>query len=135
MPFGYPNGGMENPLITFMSPSIVRAGKEAEDVAAHEIVHSWFGNLLTCKNWTHTWLNEGLTMFGERRIDDRFFGHEFYETSAYIGLYDLRSELKNLEDEPERTKVVCLTNRLSPEYGFTLIPYEKGFTLVTKLEV
>ena len=134
MPFGFANGGMENPQITFMSPSVIVTGKEAEDVAAHEIVHSWFGNLLTCKNWTHTWLNEGITMFGERRTVGRFFGQEFSEVSAAIGLHDLQTELGVLDD-PEQSRVVCHTNRLNPDYCFTLVPYEKGFTFVKKLEV
>ncbi len=133
MPFAYPMGGMENPQLTFMNPAIIKAGKEAEDVAAHEIVHSWFGNLLTCSNWTHTWLNEGLTMFGERRIVERFFGHEFYQASAAVGMHDLQETLGRMDDE-EQQRILCHTNRRNPEYGFSLVQYEKGFTLAKKLE-
>ncbi len=134
MPFGYPNGGMENPLITFMSPSVIKAGKDAVHVAAHEIVHSWFGNLVTCANWSHTWLNEGLTVFNERRTVDQFFGREFYEQCAAIGMYDLGEEVKQLGEDAEPTKLLCQSNRLCPEFCFTSVQYEKGFVLVEKLE-
>lgn len=135
MPFGYPIGGMENPEITFMSPSVIRSGKESENVAAHEIVHSWFGNLITCKNWTHTWINEGFTVYGERLILEAFFGEEYYQTAAAIGLHDLSEQVELLKNSPERTKLVIHTNRKFPDYGFTQIAYEKGFVFLKKLEV
>jgi len=128
-------GGMENPQITFMSPSVIKIGKEAENVAAHEIVHSWFGNLITCKNWSHTWINEGFTVYGERLIVETFFGQEFYETSAAIGVHDLEVEIDLTKDTPERSKLVVQTNRLNPDYGFSLAAYEKGFIFLKKLEV
>ena len=139
MPFGYPNGGMENPQITFMSPSVIKAGKDAEDVAAHEIAHSWFGNLITCGNWSHTWLNEGFTVFMERKIIREFFGQEFYEESAYIGMHNLKKEIDSyssqINDPNEPKKLFCYSNRLSPEFCFTGVQYEKGFAFVHKLEV
>jgi leukotriene-A4 hydrolase len=141
MPFGYPNGGMENPQITFMSPSVIKAGKDACDVAAHEIAHSWFGNLVTCGNWSHTWLNEGFTVFMERKIIKKFYGETFYEESAYIGMENLRKEIESYSITPGRNnegdykKLLCFSNRISPEFCFTKVQYEKGFALVLKLEV
>lgn len=63
MPPSFPFGGMENPLVTFASPSIIAGDKSGISVAIHEIAHSWTGNLVTCKNWRNTWLNEGLTVY------------------------------------------------------------------------
>lgn len=57
---------MENPLVTFASPSIIVGDKSGVSVAIHEIAHSWFGNLVTCKNWRNLWINEGLTVYLER---------------------------------------------------------------------
>ena len=135
MPFGYPNGGMENPQITFMNPSIIKAGKDAVHVAAHEIAHSWFGNAITCGNWSHTWLNEGLTVFIERTTVREFFGREFYEQCAHLGMHDLESEVYGATDSDEPTKLLCFPSRVCPEFCFTRIAYEKGFVFVEKLEV
>lgn len=138
MPFGYPNGGMENPQITFMSPSVIKAG--TTDVAAHEIAHSWFGNLVTCGNWSHTWLNEGFTVFMEREIVKAYYGNEFYEESAYIGMEVLKKNLaettqaNGMNDPSDPKKLLCFSNRVSPEFCFTRVQYEKGFALVLKLE-
>jgi len=141
MPFGYPNGGMENPQITFMSPSIIKAGKEAIDVAVHEIAHSWFGNLITCGNWSHTWLNEGFTVFMERKIIKEHYGEIYFNESAYIGMEELKKVMKKhskapaLNDQEDFKKLLCFSDRISPEFCFTRVQYEKGFALVYKLEV
>jgi len=137
MPFGYPNGGMENPTITFMSPSIIKGGKDAVHVAAHEIAHSWFGNLVTCGNWSHTWLNEGFTVFSEREIVRDFFGEDLYQECAYLGMHDIDPDYggDSVISDDEPTKLLCLSNRLCPEFCFTRNQYEKGFVFAQKLEV
>lgn len=66
LPPSFPFGGMENPYLTFASPSIIVGDQSEVSVAIHEIAHSWTGNLVTCKNWTNLWLNEGFTVFLER---------------------------------------------------------------------
>jgi leukotriene-A4 hydrolase len=68
LPPSFPFGGMENPLLTFASPTIITGDKSQVYVATHEIAHSWTGNDLTCKNWEHFWLNEGFTVFEERKV-------------------------------------------------------------------
>lgn len=67
MPPSFPFGGMENPLLTFASPSIIVGDKSGTTVAIHEIAHSWTGNMVTCSNWTNLWINEGFTVFLERK--------------------------------------------------------------------
>jgi len=68
LPPSFPHGGMENPLLTFASPSIIAGDKSAVWVANHELAHSWSGNLVTNMNWNNVWLNEGFTVFIERKI-------------------------------------------------------------------
>jgi len=68
LPPSFPMGGMENPLLTFASPTIITGDKSQVDVAIHEIAHSWTGNEVTCQDWENFWLNEGWTVFIERKI-------------------------------------------------------------------
>ena len=68
LPPSFPMGGMENPLLTFASPTIITADKSQVYVATHEIAHSWTGNDVTCENWSNMWLNEGFTVFEERKV-------------------------------------------------------------------
>jgi len=68
LPPSFPFGGMENPLLTFASPTIITGDKSQVYVATHEIAHSWTGNDVTCRNWENFWLNEGFTVFIERKI-------------------------------------------------------------------
>lgn len=68
LPPSFPFGGMENPLLTFASPTIITGDKSQVNVATHEIAHSWSGNSVTCRNWSSFWLNEGFTVFIERKI-------------------------------------------------------------------
>lgn len=77
---------MENPNLTFVSPSIVIGDKSCTDVVIHEMVHSWSGNLITCENWECFWLNEGLTKFLEREAIRILYGEEIYELDTVIGV-------------------------------------------------
>ena len=74
LPPSFPFGGMENPYLTFVSPSIILGDRSSAYVVAHEICHSWFGNQLTGKNWTHFGLNEGFTVYSERLITRTLHG-------------------------------------------------------------
>lgn len=78
-------GGMENPQLTFASPTIITDDRSQVYVATHEIVHSWTGNTVTCKNWNHLWLNEGFTVFIERKVSAVLNGEDFALEEAYIG--------------------------------------------------
>ena len=68
LPASFPYGGMENPLLTFASPTIIVGDKSQIYVATHEIAHSWTGNEVTCRDWSNMWLNEGFTVFEERKV-------------------------------------------------------------------
>lgn len=68
MPPSFPLGGMEHPLLTFASPTIIVGDKSGVGTAIHEIGHSWTGNTVTCNNWSNMWINEGFCTFLERKI-------------------------------------------------------------------
>jgi leukotriene-A4 hydrolase len=77
LPPSFPFGGMENPLLTFASPTIITGDKSQVYVATHEIAHSWTGNDVTCENWENFWINEGFTVFEERKISGKLHGKDF----------------------------------------------------------
>lgn len=85
LPPSFPFGGMENPLLTFASPTIITADKSQVYVATHEIAHSWTGNDVTCENWSNMWLNEGFTTFEERKISSKIHGKDFSLVDSYLG--------------------------------------------------
>jgi leukotriene-A4 hydrolase len=87
--FGY--GGMENPCITFVTPTLVVGDRSLADVIAHEISHSWTGNSVGIKTFEHFWLNEGWTMFVQRKIESKLFGEKHRHFSAILGLNELRN--------------------------------------------
>ena len=90
LPKSFPFGGMENPNLTFLSPSVVVGDKSGISTVIHEMVHSWSGNSLTCQNWECFWLNEGLTVFIEREVIRRLYGEDEYKLKAVEGNNSLK---------------------------------------------
>jgi len=82
LPPSFPYGGMENPLLTFASPTIIVGDGSQVYVATHEIAHSWTGNEVTCRDWSNMWMNEGFTVFEERKVSERVHGTEFAKIEA-----------------------------------------------------
>ncbi|KAF9430026.1 Leukotriene A-4 hydrolase [Podila epigama] len=134
LPASFPYGGMENPCLTFVTPSLLAGDRSLVDVVAHEISHSWCGNLVTTENWEHFWLNEGFTVFVERKILGRMQGKEAAEFSAIIG-HKALTESVNLygKDHPFTALRPCLRGE-DPDDAFSSVPYEKGFNLLYYLE-
>ncbi|HVE66802.1 MAG TPA: M1 family aminopeptidase/hydrolase, partial [Thermoanaerobaculia bacterium] len=124
LPPSFPFGGMENPRLTFATPTILAGDRSLVALIAHELAHSWAGNLVTNATWRDFWLNEGFTVYLERRIVERVFGVRRAEMEAVLGLQDLEKEMATL---PERDRVlhIDLTGR-DPDEGFTDVAYEKG---------
>lgn len=85
LPPSFPMGGMENPLLTFASPTVIVGDKSQVYVATHEMAHSWTGNEITCRNWENFWLNEGFTVFVERHVSGEIHGVDFSKVSALLG--------------------------------------------------
>jgi leukotriene A-4 hydrolase/aminopeptidase len=132
LPPSFPYGGMENPRLTFATPTILAGDKSLVSLVAHELAHSWSGNLVTNATWRDFWLNEGVTTYLERRILEAVYGRSREEMEAALGLRDLNEEIASLEDRDEILHV-DLTGR-DPDEGSTDIPYEKGALFLRHLE-
>lgn len=134
LPPSFPYGGMENPCLTFATPTLLAGDKSLADVIAHEIAHSWTGNLVTNATWEHFWLNEGWTVWLERKIMSRLRGIEFLKLSAQGGWKHLRDDVISMGLDNPFTMLVWPLNGEDPDDAFSGIPYEKGFNLLYKLE-
>ncbi len=132
LPPSFPFGGMENPRLTFATPTILAGDKSLVALIAHELAHSWSGNLVTNATWRDFWLNEGFTVYLERRILEAVYGRSREQMEAALGLRDLREELERVEPKDEILHV-DLKGR-DPDEGFTDIPYEKGALFLRHLE-
>lgn len=134
MPPSFPYGGMENPCLTFATPSLLAGDKSLANVVAHEIAHSWTGNLVTNKTFEHFWLNEGFTMFLERKILGRMFGNAMREFEALGGIQDLNYAIATLGADNPMTCLVPKLCGVHPDEAFSSVPYEKGHTFLYYLE-
>jgi aminopeptidase N len=101
LPPSFPYGGMENPRLTFATPTILAGDKSLVSLVAHELAHSWSGNLVTNATWRDFWLNEGFTTYLERRILEVVYGRPREEMEAALGLRDLNEEIAGLDDRDE----------------------------------
>ncbi|RAL06228.1 bifunctional aminopeptidase/epoxide hydrolase [Aspergillus ibericus CBS 121593] len=134
LPPSFPYGGMENPIFTFATPSIISKDRENIDVIAHELAHSWSGNLVTNASWEHFWLNEGWTTYLERRILAAVHGEAYRHFSAIIGWKALTDSVEHFGHDHEFTKLITDLKGKDPDDAFSSIPYEKGFNFLFHLE-
>ena len=135
LPPSFPFGGMENPCLTFATPTLLSGDKSNADVIAHEIAHSWTGNLVTNFSFEHFWLNEGFTVFIERKIMGRMHGEPFRHLSAILKWKDLAEEVNvNLGPTNPLTALVPNLIGVHPDDAFSRVPYEKGSTFLWYLE-
>jgi leukotriene-A4 hydrolase len=132
LPPSFPYGGMENPRLTFLTPTLVAGDRSLVSVVAHELAHSWSGNLVTNATWNDFWLNEGVTTYIERRIDEKLYGHDFSEMEYLLGGDDLRNELKELAPEDQGLQINWAGK--NPDEGPSVVPYEKGALFLRLLE-
>ncbi|MDQ3180252.1 MAG: M1 family metallopeptidase, partial [Acidobacteriota bacterium] len=132
LPPSFPFGGMENPMLTFATPTILAGDKSLVSLVAHELAHSWSGNLVTNATWRDFWLNEGFTTYLERRIIEAVYGANRREMEATLGKRSLLEEMAAME-ERDQILHVDLKGR-DPDDGFTGVPYEKGALFLRYLE-
>jgi len=128
LPPSFPFGGMENPTLTFATPTIITGDKSNVDVIAHELAHSWSGNLVTNATWSDVWLNEGFTTYFENRIDEAVYGRERAATLADILWDDLQRDLKH-SPSPDATRL-----HGDPEGTYGELDYSKGSTFLRTIE-
>lgn len=132
LPPSFPFGGMENPMLTFATPTILAGDRSLVSLVAHELAHSWSGNLVTNATWRDFWLNEGFTTYLERRIIEAVYGKNRREMEAMLGKQNLLEELAGTP-EPDQILHINLAGR-DPDEGSTGIPYEKGALFLRWLE-
>ncbi len=134
LPSGFPIGGMENPKLTFCTPTILAGDKSLVNLIAHELAHSWSGNLVTNQTWNDFWLNEGFTIYFERRITEAMQGKDYADMIWEIGYQDLEATVADLGKESEDTHLRLNLKGRNPDEGLTDIPYEKGGHLLKLIE-
>jgi len=134
LPPSFPFGGMENPLLTFASPTIIVGDKSQVYVATHEIAHSWTGNDVTCRDWSNLWLNEGFTVFEERKVSALKHGNDFALREAQLGNVSLWIDMENYGLNNSYSALYPVMNGANPDDSFSNVPYEKGFQFLTYLE-
>lgn len=132
LPPSFPFGGMENPCLTFATPTILAGDKSLVSLVAHELAHSWSGNLVTNATWRDFWLNEGFTVYFENRIMERVFGPERALMEMQLAKAGVEREMARLE--PWQTALHLDLAGRHPDEGFSEVPYTKGALFLQAIE-
>ncbi len=136
LPPSFPFGGMENPKLTFATPTILAGDRSLVSLIAHELAHSWSGNLVTNATWDDFWLNEGFTVYFENRIMEALYGKERADMLFSIEYAELQHENEMIleGDYPNDTKLKLDLDGRDPDEGMTSIAYVKGALFLKTLE-
>lgn len=135
LPPSFPFGGMENPTLTFLTPTFIAGDKSLTSLIAHELAHSWSGNLATNATWSDFWLNEGMTTYAERRIVEQVYGPKVAAQQVALGLDAMNKAIEENGGPtgPDTRLHIDLKGR-HPDEGLTDIAYEKGAALLRTIE-
>jgi aminopeptidase N len=135
LPPSFPFGGMENPTMTFLTPTFIAGDKSLVSLVAHELAHSWSGNLATNATWSDFWLNEGMTTYAERRIIEELYGPKRAAQQVALGVDALHKQIAELggPSSPDTRLHIALKGR-HPDDGLTDIAYEKGAAFLRTIE-
>jgi hypothetical protein len=134
MPPAFPYGGMENPRLTFLTPTLIAGDRSQVNVVAHELAHSWTGNLVTNATMDDFWLNEGFTVYSERRILEEVYGREYADLQAVVRRNALQENLDQFGPDSPYTRLRNDLAGIDPDEIYSLVPYEKGAQFVLLLE-
>ncbi|MCX6352970.1 MAG: M1 family metallopeptidase, partial [Bacteroidetes bacterium] len=134
LPPSFPFGGMENPELTFATPTILAGDRSLTSLVAHELAHSWSGNLVTNATWNDFWLNEGFTVYFERRIMESLYGKSYAEMLTLLGYQDLMETMEDLGRDTAATHLKLNLIGKDPDDGMNSIAYEKGYFLIVNIE-
>jgi aminopeptidase N len=132
LPPSFPFGGMENPRLTFATPTVIAGDRSLVGLVSHELAHSWSGNLVTNATWSDFWLNEGFTTFIENRIQEAVYGREQALMEQVLARRELNRDLAQFT-APNQILHIDLTGR-DPDEGTTHVPYVKGSLLLRQME-
>lgn len=132
LPPSFPFGGMENPRLSFITPTVIAGDKSLVSLIAHELAHSWSGNTVTNATWRDLWLNEGFTTYLTYRIMEMVYGEHRFNMEAVLGYQSLQADLNTL---PPKDQILAIDLRgRNPDDVFSDIPYEKGALFLRELE-
>ena len=134
LPPSFPFGGMENPCLTFATPTILAGDRSLTSLVAHELAHSWSGNLVTNATWSDFWLNEGFTVFFELRIMEALYGRDRAAMLEVLGRRELTDEITRLGPASADTRLHLDLAGRNPDDGVTAIAYEKGAAFLKVIE-
>ncbi len=135
LPPSFPFGGMENPRLTFATPTVIAGDKSLVSLVAHELAHSWSGNLVTNNTWEDFWLNEGFTVYFENRIMEAIYGKNYSDMLMEISAEELHKTLDDLmKTAPGDTKLKLNLKNRNPDEGVSDIAYVKGAMFLKYLE-
>ena len=134
LPPSFPYGGMENPTLTFLTPTFIAGDKSLVGLVAHELAHSWSGNLVTNATWADSWLNEGFTSYFENRIMEAIYGPHRAAQEAALSFDDMEKSFKEEGRDAPTTRLHLAAAEADPNGGSTGIVYDKGATFLRTLE-
>ena len=132
LPPSFPFGGMENPRLSFITPTVIAGDKSLVSLIAHELAHSWSGNTVTNATWRDLWLNEGFTTYLTYRIMEIVYGTDRFDQEAVLGYQDMSADIEALPDQDE-ILAIDLRGR-DPDDVFSNVPYEKGALFLREME-
>lgn len=132
LPPSYPYGGMENPQLIFLTPTLIAGDRSLVTVLAHEIAHAWTGNLVTAASLDHFWVNEGFTVFAEREITARMIGRDLTELQAAVGRADLEADLRDLASQPELTRLRLDLRGIDPDVASSSCGAGEGIPVLAR---
>ncbi len=134
LPPSFPFGGMENPRLTFATPTILAGDRSLTSLVAHELAHSWSGNLVTNATWNDFWMNEGFTVYFENRIMEALYGKDFADMQRILGQEGVKETIREFGDTSADTKLKLDLLGRDPDDGVSDIAYEKGNNLLLVIE-
>lgn len=136
LPPSFPFGGMENPMLTFATPTVLAGDRSLVNLIAHELAHSWSGNLVTNATWDDFWLNEGFTSYFENRIMESMYGKRRAAMEADLAWTDMMNAVKEAggPQSPDTKLHLDLDAKRDPDDGMTQIAYDKGATFLRTIE-
>ena len=133
LPPSFPFGGMENPRLSFITPTVIVGDKSLVSLIAHELAHSWSGNLVTNSSWKDIWLNEGFTTYVQERITEALYGEEMAQMERQIDQDGLKADLARM-DAADQVLVLPPLGTRDPDEALSEVAYTKGSWFLKFLE-